>query len=199
MSGFLFLRHGETDWNVQGRMQGQIQDVPLNANGIAQARQVADLLAGEQIDLVVSSTLDRAVMTSQIIAEKTGAPVLHDPRLIERSFGMGEGLTYDQLMLQDPDTFFTEDGRADWISDTRQPKGSETREAVGQRALAAVEDLIKTHQDKKLLLVTHGAWMRAFTFLVTGRDQIFPNTTPYTATLTNEAWDVTIFERDKVL
>ncbi|MDR3425780.1 MAG: histidine phosphatase family protein [Alphaproteobacteria bacterium] len=190
MRDFLFLRHGETDWNVANRMQGQIQDIPLNDTGRRQAEDAASFLARQSFGLIVSSTLDRAAVTARIIAERTGTPLVFDKRLIERSWGVAEGLTYDEFTAADPATFFTSDGRQDWIAKARQPKGSETREELADRASAALFDLLSRHQEQRLLLVTHGAWLRALAYLLTGIDQIFPNATPYIAREEESGWQI---------
>jgi broad specificity phosphatase PhoE len=87
---FYFLRHGETDWNLAGRYQGQ-SDIPLNATGIAQAHAAADRLARIPIDRVVSSPLIRALATATIVAEKLHKPLHLDRGLVERNFGSFNG------------------------------------------------------------------------------------------------------------
>src|SRR5580698_2711061 len=89
-------RHGETDWNVAGRWQGHT-DVPLNANGRAQALSVAEALRGAGLSGVVSSDLSRARETAKIVGESLGVEVAYlDADLRERTFGVFEGLTRDE-------------------------------------------------------------------------------------------------------
>jgi probable phosphoglycerate mutase/uncharacterized phosphatase len=88
---FLFLRHGQTDWNLEGRFQGHT-DIPLNATGLAQAHGAAERLARQPITAIVSSPLVRASKTAAIVAERLGLPLHIDPELMERSFGRYEGL-----------------------------------------------------------------------------------------------------------
>ena len=88
----LLIRHGETDWNRQARLQGHA-DIPLNAHGQAQVRRLGEALRGEPLDAVYSSDLQRALATAQAIAEATGAPLRQEPALRERGFGCFEGLT----------------------------------------------------------------------------------------------------------
>jgi broad specificity phosphatase PhoE len=190
MRDFLFLRHGATDWNHTGRIQGQIQNVPLNEAGIKQSENAALLLSSEPLDLIVSSTLDRAAATARIIANKIGLPIVMDKRLVERNWGVAEGLTHEELKAADAETFFTSDGRQDWISGTRQPKNSETREEVAERASGALFDLLSRYKEQRILLVTHGAWLRALMTSLTGSDQIFPNGVPYVASETTAGWQV---------
>jgi broad specificity phosphatase PhoE len=86
---FFFLRHGQTDWNAQGRIQGHT-DMPLNETGMAQARAAAGRLAGHGIDCIVSSPLARAHKTAGFVAERLRLPVQLDGDLKERSFGAFE-------------------------------------------------------------------------------------------------------------
>jgi len=90
------VRHGQTDWNKTLRMQGT-SDIPLNETGRGQALEAAVLLSDEHWDAIVSSTLSRAAVTADIIAERLGMPVLErDVALIERAYGEVEGLTKAQ-------------------------------------------------------------------------------------------------------
>src|ERR1700722_10208985 len=77
---FYFLRHGETDWNVEGRFQGH-SDIPLNAQGLAQARSAAQIMADRSVDLIVASPLIRALKTAAIVAEAIGKPLRIDSEL----------------------------------------------------------------------------------------------------------------------
>jgi broad specificity phosphatase PhoE len=96
---FYFLRHGQTDWNVEGRFQGHT-DIPLNKLGLAQAHEAARLLASRRIDLTVASPLIRARKTAEIVAERLGMPVVFDDELKERHFGAFEGLIVNHVKAQ---------------------------------------------------------------------------------------------------
>lgn len=137
------IRHGQTDWNVQHRIQGTT-DIPLNAVGRRQARDaVTRLVAEGPWDAVVSSPLIRALETAQIIA--TGvrvATVELEPGLVERNFGEAEGLTDEERNVRFP-------------PGTPVP-GSETREQLRARALAAIDRIADTHPDKRIIVVAHG-------------------------------------------
>ena len=87
---FLFLRHGQTDWNLEGRFQG-LSDIPLNDTGVSQAVQAASRLQNTRIDRVVSSPLIRALKTAAVVADRLALPVHVDSALHERSFGSFEG------------------------------------------------------------------------------------------------------------
>ena len=91
---FLF-RHGQTDWNREGRLQGHT-DTPLNATGLAQAEALAQRLLAHRLDAVVSSDLTRALTTARIIAEISGVPLLTDSGLREVSVGLAEGLLWEE-------------------------------------------------------------------------------------------------------
>src|SRR5579871_2334109 len=90
------VRHGETAWNVEARLQGQL-DIPLNDRGREQARRAALSLADERPDVVISSDLARAQATARAIAEHNGCPLVLEPDLRERSFGRFEGLTHSEV------------------------------------------------------------------------------------------------------
>lgn len=89
---YLYLmRHGQTDWNVELRMQGS-SDIPLNANGIAQAQEAADRIKQVPFEYVITSPLRRAVQTAQIVAKGRQIPLIVEPRLMELDFGALEGV-----------------------------------------------------------------------------------------------------------
>ena len=103
------MRHGETDWNIARRMQGH-SDIPLNANGLRQARQAAAGMRGLPIDRILTSPLRRAKQTAQAVAAGRGVPVLIEENLIEMGFGALEGkLLRDypeyQCIFSDPERY----------------------------------------------------------------------------------------------
>lgn len=143
---FWYLRHGETDWNAQGLSQG-VADIPLNATGIAQARQAAPTLRDRGIRTIVASPLARARVTAEIVGESLGLPVLIDPDLHEVSVGVQEGKKAPSGMF------------ADWISGGVIPEGAETFHAAQRRAVTAVNRSL-THP-ASVLVVAHGSLFRA--------------------------------------
>ncbi|MBV8060048.1 MAG: histidine phosphatase family protein, partial [Alphaproteobacteria bacterium] len=162
MNSHYLIRHGETEWNAQKRMQGQIRDVPLNAAGLEQARQAAQALKQVRFDLIIASPLDRAAVTAQIIGTTTGIGIHYNERLIERGLGAAEGKTLDEIGLETTGNPLANDKLArDWIYTTHLPPGAESIDALKQRALNAFHDLIQTHAGKTILIVSHGAWLRA--------------------------------------
>jgi probable phosphoglycerate mutase len=143
---FWFLRHGETDWNAEGRSQGRT-DIPLNSVGLAQARRAAKTLAAiGGIGTIVASPLIRARVTAEIAAEALGLPVEFDEGLQEVCFGEQEGLPMG-------------DWYDDWIAGHYTPAGAETFAALLARAVAAVNRA--TARPGPVLIVAHGALFRA--------------------------------------
>jgi broad specificity phosphatase PhoE len=140
----LLARHGETDWNRDGRWQGWA-DPPLNATGREQARLLAEQLRATPFDAVYSSDLRRAFETAEIVAEPHGVEVVADPGLREIDVGSWSGLTRTEI----EERFGLE--RLD----------GETREQHGARVLAAVERIAREHTGERVLVVTHGGTMRA--------------------------------------
>lgn len=98
----LLLRHGETAWNAETRIQGQL-DIALNERGLWQAERLAQALAGEDLAAVYSSDLLRAHATAAALARHHGLPVLADAALRERGFGRFEGLTYAEIEARFPE------------------------------------------------------------------------------------------------
>lgn len=143
--GFWFLRHGETDWNAQGLSQGAA-DVPLNANGEAQARRAAELLKGTGIATVIASPLQRARRTAETAAAALGLPVRFDPELREVAFAGREG--------QPLGSWFE-----DWVAGTATPAGAESFTELAARAKRAVSRALAL--PPPVLIVSHGAFFRA--------------------------------------
>lgn len=142
------IRHGLTDWNAIGRIQGQ-SDIPLNEEGRRQARLLAGRLKNEQEprwDFVITSGLSRAQETGSIIAEVLGIPLLDpDSRIVERSFGQVEGLTSAEREAK---------WGKDWIL---QDLGQETEEQLRNRGLSFLQEMEQKYGDSHVLVVSHGA------------------------------------------
>lgn len=148
-------RHGQTDLNVQQRIQGA-QDFPLNDVGRAQAARVAHEVAAMSPDRIISSPLSRASDTAQQVVELVGIPMEWDGRLRERNYGEWEGLTRTQIQKRDPEQFRV------WI-DGGYPEGLgvERNVDVGERVATAVSEAAHEMADGTLLVVAHGAAIRA--------------------------------------
>jgi len=164
MTTLLLARHGETDWNRDGRWQGH-SDTPLNELGRRQARELAEQLDG--VEVLYSSDLARAGETAEIVAERLGLEVRFDPRLRERGFGAWEGLTTAEI-----ETGFAEAHRR-WRSgegfgaDDAEPFG-----AFAARVHTFLEDLLRLHPQETVLVVAHGGSIRVIHALATGRDYV---------------------------
>ena len=147
MTTFLLIRHGQSEWNAEGRWQGQA-DPPLSELGVHQARAAADGVG--MVDAIVSSDLERAAMTAAIIAEGIGVgPVLTDERLRERHAGPWQGLTRAQINEQYPG----------YLDNGQRPKGYESDEAVTERAIDALEEWRLAGDT--VLVITHGGLIGA--------------------------------------
>ncbi|MDP4096632.1 histidine phosphatase family protein [Paenibacillus sp. P96] len=143
------IRHGLTDWNVLGRIQGQ-SDIPLNEEGRKQARLLGARLQKEPYkwNAVVTSSLSRAQETGEIIASMLGIEILEpDARLMERSFGQAEGLTQAER---------EEKWGVDWHL---LELGQESDEAMRLRGLAFLHAVWEENRDRNLLVISHGAFL----------------------------------------
>jgi alpha-ribazole phosphatase/probable phosphoglycerate mutase len=143
----LLARHGETDWNLNRQVQGH-SDTPLNETGRAQARALAEELAGERIDAVYSSDLVRAHETATIVAEPRALHVTALPDLREKDFGTWEGLTDDEILVRFPDA-----RRGQWGD-------GETTEEVARRVVAALLRIAESHPGGQVLVVSHRGALR---------------------------------------
>ncbi len=151
------VRHGQTEWNVQARIQGQ-GDSDLTAEGVAQARSLAQRLAAEKFDVLVSSDLGRAAATAQAIADRCGKPVLLDARLRERHFGAGQGMTYEEVDRAYPGAF----ARIRNVDPDFVISGGESRRQFHDRVCAAFDSLAAAHEGRTLVVVTHGGVLATF-------------------------------------
>ena len=150
MTEFIFIRHGETDFNRQQRFQGQV-DVPLNASGHAQAARLAQRLAHETVDGFVCSDLLRTRETAAPLAAAWRMTPQLDKAFREQSFGVLEGLDVPTIKTRHADLW------AQWLehrADFRLPQGESLRE-FHARVLQAVRDLARRHEMRKLAIVTH--------------------------------------------
>ncbi|SHG50049.1 probable phosphoglycerate mutase [Jatrophihabitans endophyticus] len=144
----VLLRHGRTAWNAERRFQGHL-DPPLDEVGRAQAYEVGALVAAMRPDLMVSSTLSRAVQTAGIVADVAGLPFTTDVRFRERGLGHWEGHTLDEVAAAYPEEY------GEWAAGQDvERRGGETRDEVAHRSLAALAELPEV---PLTVVVTHGA------------------------------------------
>jgi probable phosphoglycerate mutase len=177
---FIVVRHGETHWNLEARIQGQ-GDSGLTANGIYQAEAIAQRLAAEPFDILVSSDLGRALATARRIAARCGRPIVTDERLRERHFGVGEGLTYDEIGRDYPDAFArTRETDPDFAI-----PGGESRRAFHARVTGAFESLAREHCGRRVAVVTHGGVLATLYRFVHG----IPIAMPHKVAITNATYN----------
>ena len=136
------IRHGETDWNVQGKTQGRA-DIELNEVGIKQAKQTKEELKNIDIDLIICSPLKRAKKTAEIINEGRNIPIIFDDQIIERNFGEfeGEKIKFDEFW--------------DYNAHPRYQR-AETIQEIISRISNFLDKIKEEYKDKNVLLVTHG-------------------------------------------
>lgn len=155
MTELILLRHGETEWNRELRFQGQV-DVPLNATGHAQAQRLAQRLAGEPIDHLVSSDLSRARQTADPFARQVqasrGIGLDVDAALREQAFGRIDGMRVEDIQRDHADVWA---GWTQFQSDYVVPDGESTRQ-FHTRVMAALWQLVASHPGRTLAVVTHG-------------------------------------------
>jgi broad specificity phosphatase PhoE len=154
VTAILLVRHGETDWNNEGRWQGHA-DRPLNEAGRTQALALAESLAGRQIDAVYSSDLVRAHATARIVADRLGLPVELDAGLREVDVGEWSGRARDDLERSDPEGFRR------WRAGGKGWQGGESYEQMGERVVATVLEIAGRHPGGTILIVSHGGSIRA--------------------------------------
>jgi 2,3-bisphosphoglycerate-dependent phosphoglycerate mutase len=161
----IFVRHGQTVWNSQGRWQGWL-DSPLTELGEEQARGVADQLDGVHIDAIYSSDAGRAVQTAQEIAARRGLEPVASPELRERYYGRYEGLNSKEIEQQLPGTRFAagRDTREGW-----RPPDGETMAEVRERLRRFLARVVPKHRGRTVLNVTHSGVVRAMDSIVQGR------------------------------
>ncbi len=156
MTKIIFVRHGQTEWNLTGRYQGHT-DIALTELGRRQAQCVASRLASERFAAIYSSDLTRAKDTAATIAAHHKLPVLTKPGLREINFGEWEGLTYGGIHSAWPaemDSFFRAPGDVDI-------PGGENFNALQLRIGAALDEIIAAHRGETIAVVSHGGAIRA--------------------------------------
>ena len=135
------VRHGETDWNAEGRLQGQT-DIPLNENGKMQARKCGEHLLKDEWDVIFTSPLKRARATADIIGKIIDSKIIIKEEFIEKNFGEAEGMTADEREA----TFFN-----------KEYPNQEGQESLQERLMKGLQDIVVEYPDKKVILVAHGA------------------------------------------
>jgi len=153
------IRHGETDWNVLGKLQGQ-EDVELNISGRKQASELARYFETEILDVIVSSPLKRAYETARIITDKKSVSAIQVvDKLVERSYGDAEGLLPEERLIKFPDGIVP---------------GQEDFELLRKRAMHALHKIATDYHGKKILVVSHGGIIYTILYSLFGTE--FKNT-----------------------
>jgi uncharacterized phosphatase len=146
------VRHGETDWNAQGRLQGR-EDIELNDSGRKQALKIAAYLSREHWDAVVSSPLKRAYETAQIIARLLSVQDIKvEEQITERDYGEASGLWPEERRSLFPDGI----------------PGQEDFELLRQRAMSGLEQIVHDHIGKRIVVVSHGALTNSILYTLSG-------------------------------
>lgn len=150
------MRHGETVWNRERRYQGQ-SDIPLTDEGRTQAIILSERLKNEKIDVIYASDLSRTIETAEIIAKYHGLKVLTAPLMRELSFGIWEGMTYDEIIQKWPKEY------KEWQDDpyNKKPPEGETLSELCQRASKFLMETAKKHPESRILVVSHAGPIRA--------------------------------------
>lgn len=170
------VRHGETTWNAERRIQGQI-DIELNAIGRRQAAAAGRWLRSAGIVALYSSDLKRAWETADAIGSTLGLHPQAAPEMRERCYGVFEGLTYEEARLRHPDGFAAFEGRnADYSFET-----GETLRAIYARVTGKLQEVAARHPGQHIAIVLHGGVLDVINRFVRGnplemaRDFLIPN------------------------
>ena len=161
----LLIRHGETVWNKDAKLQGQT-DIPLSEKGIQQAMALSKRLSGWKIEAIYASSLSRAIKTAGIISEPHLRPVQLLTELQELNFGDWEGLTFKEIQQN-----FHDLSKIWWSNplETRIP-GGETLAELAKRSNQAIKDIVLKHSDQTVAVVAHGGTIRSIVGTVLGID-----------------------------
>lgn len=165
------IRHGETAWNVDTRIQGHL-DIPLNTTGLWQADQVARALADEPIAAIYTSDLKRAHATAQAVARATGAPLTTHTGLRERSFGHFQGRTFAEIEAELPEDAHRWRKRDPHYA----PEGGESLVTLRERIERTVALLAQQHLGEQVVMVAHGGVLDVLYRLATRQDIQAPRT-----------------------
>lgn len=145
MTTICLVRHGETDWNAQGKIQGKT-DIPLNTKGVEQATRCGHHLSASNWDLIITSPLQRARTTAKIINESLALPLIEMEEFAEKHFGDAEGMTYEERALTFPDRFYP---------------NQEDNDLFAKRLETGLEIIADRYPNQRVLLVSHGGVINA--------------------------------------
>ena len=179
---FIFLRHGQTNWNLEGRFQGQT-DIALNETGLEQARDAASRLKSHRIDRIVSSPLIRALKTAATVAEEAGLPVHVDSQLKERSFGAFDGLVVADVKKEHGMPLSEPAARI-------LPADAEKWPQTLERTERAIDRWLSEHRDEQIMFVAHDGLFRALSEILHKAPLESKHGRPYRFTPAPDRWSV---------
>lgn len=174
---FGLIRHGTTDWNIERRIQGW-SDIPLNARGRREVSILAKTLKGQDWEFIITSDLKRAKETGRIIGDHLEIPFFTFEGLRERKFGPVEGMAIGELRAAYPDS----DGEL-------LLPGLESRQEINERALTVMNLLAVLFHDRRILIVSHGGFLRAF-FLSLGLNRKVPENAEMIKVTWEGSWSI---------
>lgn len=178
MTTVCLIRHGETNWNAEGRLQGST-DIPLNEVGYQQAKETADYFEGSEWDLIVCSPLKRAKQTAEAINERLNLPLIEMEDIKERGFGDAEGLTIEERLAKYPD---------------RNYPNKEQTDVFQKRIMGALRTLSENYPDKKILFVAHGGVIHEILSILSNHSEEIRNTKLINACISNIEFHDNIWE-----
>lgn len=145
ITSICLIRHGETDWNSLGKLQGRT-DISLSSKGILQAKECSQFLKTSEWDVIITSPLKRAKETAKIINKDLYLPFIEMDEFLERSFGDAEGMTLEERLTSFP---------------KRNYPNQESRKSLNRRIISGIKKINQRYSNKKILLVAHGAVINA--------------------------------------
>ncbi len=165
MTRLLLVRHGQSEWNAAGRIQGQI-DIQLDETGLRQAQHIADRLATESIAAIYSSPLLRATATAEAIAARCELPINLDARLMEYDFGVISGSTWQDVQAHHPEF------ASRWLEDpwAVPVANSEGRANFAVRVQAAIQEIVAHYPVEQVVVVAHGGTFGIYLSAMLGLD-----------------------------
>jgi probable phosphoglycerate mutase len=188
---FFVLRHGQTNWNLDARLQGST-DIPLNDTGREQARRAAEVLLGHGVEKIVASPLSRALETAQIVGQTLGLETVTDIRLIERHFGLFEGMTIDEVRFHRTEMRAFMNPKPD-LDGKHYPDNAEPLGEVIDRVFACVNEY---RTGARTLFVCHGIPFRAITRKFLNEMYASPNAAPVRFEESDGAWRMIALDPD---
>ncbi|MFC4024393.1 histidine phosphatase family protein [Oceanobacillus longus] len=181
------IRHGTTAWNKELRAQGS-SDIPLDEEGLMQAKQVAERLNSEKWNVIYSSDLSRARQTAEAIAIKIGIPVQVDSRLRELGGGLIEGTTEEERLRK-------------WGREWRSlDLDMESSESLIARGTSFMEDIMGKHENQRILIVSHGAFLRRLLKNIVPHfnfEESLKNTSVTSLVRSDKQWDCNLYNCTK--